>query len=124
MFGKQTRRHQAERIAGQAWDHLTSAVDTAESNVRSAKRRAGTVVDDTSSRIGKGGKEARLRAHEAYEALMGRRHRRGTSWGWLAAATAAGAAIGWVVTTYGRRALAEQDLTVPDSAEDFIRTGA
>ena len=126
MFGKQTRRRQAERVAGQAWDHLTSAVDTAESSVRSAKKRAESLYEDTSSRIGSGSKEAKARAQDAYDALLGRR-RRGTSWGWVVAATAAGIAAGWVVTTFGRRAIdaASDDLDSLTSTEqdEFTRSG-
>ena len=125
MFGKQeSRRRKAERIAGQAWDQLTSAIDSAEHSARSVKRRAESAYDDTSGRVGVGAKEARARAKDAYDALLGKRRRRGTSWGWLAAATLAGAAVGWVVTTAGRRALAQpQPLELPDSLSDeFARS--
>ncbi len=126
MFGKQTRRRQAERVAGQAWDQLASAVDAAESSVRSAKRRAESIYEDTSSRIGSGSREAKVRAQEAYDALMGRR-RRGTSWGWVVAATAAGVAVGWVATTFGKRAIdsAADDLALlsPTTQDEFTRTG-
>jgi hypothetical protein len=126
MFGKQTRRQRAERVAGQAWDHLTSAVDTAESSVRSAKKRAESLYEDTSSRIGSGSKEAKARAQDAYDALLGRR-RRGTSWGWVVAATAAGMAVGWVVTTFGKRAIdsASDDLASLTSTgqDEFTRSG-
>lgn len=125
MFGKQRRRHHSEQIAGQAWDHLTSAVGTAESSVRSATKRAGSLYDDTTSRISTGSREARARAHDAYDALMGRRRRRGTSWGWLATAAATGVVAGWAVTTFGRRALADSDeLELPEPAEDLVHTGA
>ena len=125
MFGKQTRRQRAERVTGQAWDHLTSAVDAAESSVRSAKKRAESLYDDTSSRIGSGSKEAKARAQDAYDALLGRR-RRGTSWGWVVAATAAGMAVGWVATTFGKRAIdsASDDLASLTSGQDeFTRSG-
>ena len=124
MFGKQRRRHHSEQIAGQAWDQLASAVGTAESSIRSARKRAGSLYDDTTTRIGEGGREARARAHDAYDALLGRR-RRGTSWGWLATAAATGVVAGWVVTTFGRRALADSDeLRLPSPAEDLVQTDA
>jgi hypothetical protein len=124
MFGKQTRREKAEKVASQAWDHLTSAVDTAESSVRSARRRAESLYGDTSNKIGSGSKEAKARARDAYDALMGRK-RRGTSWGWVVAATAAGVAVGWVATTFGKRALeSTDDLTsLPATADEFTRAG-
>ena len=124
MFGKQeSRRHKAERIAGQAWDHLSSAIDAAGTSTRSVRRRAESVYDDTSGRVGTGAKEAKVRASNAYDALLGKRPR-GTSWGGLAAATLAGAAVGWVVTTAGRRAMARPTpLELPDSLSDeFVRT--
>ena len=41
MFStSKSRRHRAERIAGQAWDHLTSAIDSAEASTKHATRRA------------------------------------------------------------------------------------
>jgi hypothetical protein len=53
MFGKQeSRRHKAERIAGQAWDNLTSAVDTAGTSTRTAGKKAAVLFDDTSTRVG------------------------------------------------------------------------
>ena len=85
MFGtKEPRRHKAERIAGQAWDNLSAAVDSAGASTRSASRRATGILDDTSHRVGSGTKEARKRANAAFDALAGRR--RSTPWGWLAAA--------------------------------------
>jgi hypothetical protein len=126
MLGKQTRRQRTERIAGQAWDHLTSAVDAAESSVRTAKKRTKSIYEDTSNRIESGSREAKARAQDAYDALLGRR-RRGTSWGWLVAATAAGMAAGWVATTLGRRAIdttADDLATLRETArEDFSRSG-
>jgi len=76
MFGMQaTRRRKAERIAGQAWDQLTAAVDNAGSSTRSATktvtRRAAGLIDDASSRVTTGTKEAKRRgmktsAHTPY----------------------------------------------------------
>ena len=100
MFGKQeSRAHRAERIAGQAWENLVSAVDSAGS----ASRKAAGYLDDTTNRVGSGAKEARVRASAAFDALAGRRQPR--PWGWLAAATLVGAALGWVATTFGRKAI-------------------
>jgi hypothetical protein len=120
MFGRQSSRTRAERIAGQAWDNLVSAVDNAgsatRSATRSAKRHALTMMDDASDRVGSGTKEARRRANAALDALSGRRQR--TPWGWLAAATLVGAAAGWVATTVGRQLLSEpRPLALPDSLE-------
>jgi ElaB/YqjD/DUF883 family membrane-anchored ribosome-binding protein len=113
MFGKQTsRRHDAERVAGQAWESLVSAVDSAGASARSAKRRAAGMVDDTSSRVSSTAKEARRRADSALDALAGRRPPR--PWGWLIGAVVAGAAIGWLGTTLGRQARSRNsDLHVP-----------
>ena len=124
MFGNQTRRDKAERIAGQAWEHLTSAVDTAESSVSKARKRAESLYGDTSHKIGSGSKEAKVRARDAYDALTGRR-RRGASWGWVVAATAAGMAVGWVVTTFGKKALESADdlITLPTTEDEFTRAG-
>ena len=126
MFGKQeSRRHKAERIAGQAWDNLSAAVD---SSTKSAGKKAVGMFDDTSSRVGSGAKEARKRAgsgakearkraNEAFDALAGRR--RPTRWGWLAAATLVGAAIGWVVTTVSQKFMPRHDaLELPESLVD------
>jgi hypothetical protein len=127
MLGNtERRRNKAERVAGQAWDNLTSAIDMAQSSAnssaRTARRRAEHMWSDTSDRLGSGTKEARKRASDAYDALLGRR-RRGTSWGWLFGAAAAGLAVGWVATTVGHRALEQsQPLTLPDSlADEFAR---
>jgi hypothetical protein len=119
MFGTHTsRKRKAERIAGQAWHNLVSAVDNAGSATRSAKRRAADLVDDASDRVGSGAVEARRRANAALDALAGRRPR-GKPWGWLAAATLVGAAFGWVATTVGRQIVGRPEpLPLPDSLED------
>ncbi len=123
MFGKQeTRRHKAERIAGQAWDQLTTAVDSAGATTRSASKKAAGLFDDTSTRVETGAKEARKRANAAFDALAGRR--RPTPWGWLAAAALVGAALGWVATSAARQLSPGDDrLELPDSlADDYIGT--
>jgi hypothetical protein len=128
MFGKkESRRHKAERITGQAFDHLSSVFDNAESTARSSARtvrqRAESAYGDASSRVGTGTKEARVRANNAYDALMGRKRRR-TGWQWLAAATVFGAAAGWVATRVARKAAArDESLALPDSLSDeFVQT--
>jgi hypothetical protein len=115
MFGTQrSRSRKAEKIAGQAWNNLVSAVDSAGSATRSAGRRAATMVDDASDRVGTGAAEARRRANAAMDALSGRKPR--TPWGWLAAATLVGAAFGWVAQRVGRTIVSRPEpLPVPDS---------
>lgn len=135
MFGRQeSRRQRAERIAGQAWDNLTSAVDSAGSSTRSAGRRAAMLFDDTSNRVESrakearrraesGAKEARRRANAAFDALAGRRQP--PQWGWLAAATLVGAALGWVATTLGRQVVSKADaVELPDSLADEHYVGS
>jgi ElaB/YqjD/DUF883 family membrane-anchored ribosome-binding protein len=118
MFGKQgSRRRKAERIAGQAWDNLSAAVDSAGSSTKSATKKAAGMFDDTSNRVGSGAKEARKRANSAFDALAGKR--RPTPWGWLAAAALVGAAVGWVATTVGRQFMPHRDpLELPESLSD------
>jgi len=113
MFGMQTsRRRDAERVAGQAWDNLVSAVDSAEASARSVKRRATDMVDDASSRVGSTTKEARRRANSAFDALAGRKPPR--PWGWLLGAAVAGAVLGWLGNALGRQARSRSEFTVPD----------
>ena len=110
MFDRyESRRRKAERIAGQAWDQLSAAVDSAEASTRRQ-------YADTSKKISKGTKEARRRANTAYAVLAGRRQR--TQWGWIAAATLVGAAAGWVATTVTRRAMNGEPLSLPESLAD------
>ena len=129
MFGTQTSRNRkAERIAGQAWNNLVSAVDSAgsatRSATRSAKRRAATMVDDASDRMESTTTEARRRANAAMDALAGRKPR--TPWGWLAAATLVGAAFGWMAQRAGRTIVGRPDpLPLPDSlAHDSAPVGS
>jgi hypothetical protein len=110
MFDKQkSRRHKAERIAGQAWDQLTAAVDSAEASTR--KQYA-----DKSRKISGSTKEARRRAAAAYAALTGRRPR--TQWELVAAAALVGVAAGWVATSVTRRAMNGEPLSLPESLTD------
>jgi len=111
MFDRyESRRRKAERIAGQAWDQLSAAVESAESTTRRQ-------YADTSKKFSDGTKEARRRAAQAYAALAGRHQR--TRWEWLAAATLVGAAAGWAATTVTRRAMnGEPPLALPESLAD------
>jgi len=112
MFGKKdTRARRAERIAGQAWSTLVSAVDDAGSATRTATRtarnRAVSTADDVGDRVGSATREARRRANRAYDALAGRPAPR--PWGWLAAVGLVGVAVGWVATAFGRQLAARSD---------------
>jgi hypothetical protein len=115
MFGRhESRRHKAERITGQAWENLVSAVGSAGSSTRSAGRRAAALIDGTSNRVESGAKEARRRAGAAFDALAGRRPAR--PWGLLAAVSLGGLALGWVAALLGRRVTPRKDtVTLPDS---------
>jgi hypothetical protein len=127
MFGiKATRRRNAERIAGQARDQLTAAVDNAGETTRSATksvtRRAAGLVDDASTRVTSGTKEAKRRANRAMDALTGRPEPK--PWGWLAAAALAGAALAWVASTLSRGIMPGSDrLELPDSLNDDTMAG-
>ena len=129
MFNKDTsRRSKAERIAGQAWDHLTSAVDNAEATTKDTARRAVSYYDHAADRFDSGRTEAARRANAAYAALSGRRQR--TNWGPLAAAILVGAAVGWVATRASRASRASRQavdrsdpIVLPESlADEFART--
>ena len=127
MFAKhESRRHKAERVAEQAWDHLAAAVDAAEASTRrqyaGASRKARRQYTGTSKKVSSGTKEARRRATAAYAALSGRRQR--TRWEWLVAATLIGAAAGWVATSVTRRVRDDEaPVALPESlADEFART--
>jgi len=110
MFDKHgSGRHKAERIAGQAWDHLTAAVESAEQSTRKQ-------YGDKSRKVSDGTKEARRRAAAAYAALSGRPPR--TRWELLVAATLVGAAAGWVATSVTRRVMNGEPLSLPESLTD------
>src|SRR5262245_3643162 len=126
MFGRQeSRRHKAERIAGQAWDQLAAAVDSAEKSTRTASRRAARRASrryaQTSGRLNGATVEARRRASAAYSALSG--HRPRARWEWLAAASLVGLAAGWAATTVTRRVrYGQRPVELPESlAEEFAR---
>ncbi len=125
MYGRMTTRTQrAERIAGQAWENLVSAVDNAGTATRSATRRAAATADDVTDRVGSAAREARRRANDAYDALAGRRPAR--PWGWFAMAGLVGAVAGWVATVFGRQLVARGDemafeRSIADAAADARR---
>ena len=118
MFGTQSRRKQAVQTAEDAWDYLTSAVESAGDAARAAGKRTASFADDASGRMTSAADEAWHRANRALDALGGKRT--SPSWLWLIGAVAAGAAIGWAAATAGPRAIAavedrlsNDDLDVP-----------
>jgi hypothetical protein len=99
MFGNRTSRwNKSERLATDAWDNLSAAVESAG---KTTKRRAAGLYGEASDRVGTGTKEARRRANNAFDALAGRKPR--TNWGLLAAIGLVGAAFGWLATTVGKQ---------------------
>jgi hypothetical protein len=84
-------------IADQAWGNLTSAAQT-----------GGDKAKVYGAKVAGGSKEAKRRVDLAVDALAGKKPP--NRWGWLAGAAVLGVALGWVVTTFGRRAVtAAQD---------------
>ncbi len=121
MFAmKRSRRREAERIAGQAWDTMVSTVEGAGDSARSAKRRAVHVVDDASNRVSSTTQEARRRAHAAFDALSGRQPAK--PWGWLLGAAIAGAVLGWFANVAGRQAMSRPDDVLPDDLSSLPET--
>jgi hypothetical protein len=114
MLIKHTSRQQA--LAGQAWENLITAVESARQSTRSAGRRAAGIADDASGRVGSGAKEARRRANNALDALAGKRP--ATPWGMLAVVAALGIAVGWVARAFGRRLPLTQSDDLADLADD------
>lgn len=100
------RRSAPERVADQAWRHLTSAVNSAGASVRdtarSVRRTGLSLTDDTGDLVGSAAEEARRRAVRAIDALAGRR---ALPWGLLIGATLVGVAIGWATATAARAAV-------------------
>ena len=123
MFGTYLLEHRSkpERIADQAWEHLTGAVNSAGDSVRhaargtthSARRTSSHLTDQAGDRVGAVTDEARLRANRAYNALAGRSP--GLPWGWLVGAGLIGAAIGWAASTAARAAVARAEKEPPDT---------
>lgn len=112
MFGisQLDRRSKPERVADQAWEYLTSTVNstgdtlrhTARDTARAARRTTSHLTDDATGRAGAVAGEARDRAVRAYDALAG--HRPGLPWGWLVGIGLVGAAIGWAAGMAAARA--------------------
>ena len=113
MIGmKRSRRHEAERIAGQAWNTMVSTVEGAGESARSTRRRAMHMVDDASNRVSSTTQEARRRANAAFDALAGRQPAK--PWGWLLGAAIVGAVLGWLANVAGRQAMSGTDEMLPD----------
>lgn len=118
MFGSTLleRRSRPERIADQAWRHLTSAVDSAGTNVRETARSARanglTLADGAGDLVGSAAEEARRRAVLAFDALAGRRP--ALPWTLLVGAALAGAAIGWAAGTAARAIGSRGDRSVDE----------
>ncbi|SCL17263.1 hypothetical protein GA0074692_0128 [Micromonospora pallida] len=98
------RRSKPERIADQAWRHLTSTVNSAGDSVRdtarSTRRNGLAFADDAGDLVGAAAEEARRRAVAAFDALAGRRA--ALPWALLVGAALAGAAIGWAAGSAAR----------------------
>ncbi|BCL13221.1 hypothetical protein [Micromonospora sagamiensis] len=112
------RRSKPERIADQAWRHLTSAVNSAGDSVRDTARSARlnglTFADDAGDLVGGAAEEARRRAVLAFDALAGRRP--ALPWALLIGAALAGAAIGWAAGSAARAVGSRSDRD-PDDIE-------
>jgi hypothetical protein len=107
-----------ERVAAQAWQELTDAVESGGDTVRSWARRstdlAEEATDRVSDKVGSALDESRRRAGAALDALSGRRTP--MPWEWLLAAVAGGVVLGWVGSILTRRA-AEQAALAADLGE-------
>ncbi|MDG4789062.1 hypothetical protein O7626_24550 [Micromonospora sp. WMMD1102] len=119
MLGTNLLKHQSkpERIADQAWEYLTSTVNSAGDSVkhtaRSARRTGTHLGSHAGDRVSAMTDEARVRAGRAYDALAGRRQ--GLPWGWLIGAGLVGAALAWAASSASRAALARAERELPDS---------
>jgi hypothetical protein len=100
------RTRQAERVAGQAWDELISAIESGGDAARTFARRTADLADDTGDRIRPALHESKRRAGAAVEAISGRRPP--IQWEWILAAAVGGAVLGWVAGALTRRAAEEQ----------------
>ncbi|WP_422773855.1 hypothetical protein ACN28C_13725 [Plantactinospora sp. WMMC1484] len=127
MLGKNLLKHQSkpERVADQAWEYLTNAVNSAGDSVkhaargtaRSARRTGSHLTSNAGDRMGAVTDEARVRASRAYDALAGRKP--GLPWAWLVGAGLVGAALAWAASSASRAALAraEQERSATDQLE-------
>ncbi|MGI5214511.1 hypothetical protein [Plantactinospora sp. CA-290183] len=113
------RRSKPERIADQAWEHLTNTMSSAGDSVRHAAhgtidpvRRTGSqLTGQAGDLVSTAADEAWHRANRAYDALAGRRP--GLPWGWLIGAGLLGAALGWAAGTAARAAIARAENELP-----------
>ncbi|MEE6262276.1 hypothetical protein [Plantactinospora sonchi] len=109
------KQRKPERVTDQAWDYLTSSVNSAGESVRdtarSARRTSAHLTGQAGDRVGAVADEAMHRASRAYDALAGRRP--SLPWGWLAVAGLVGAAVAWAATTTARAALARAENELP-----------
>lgn len=123
MRGTNLLKHQSkpERVADQAWDYLTGAVNSAGDSMRhaahdtarSARRTGSHLTRQAGDRVSAVTDEARQRANLAYDALAGRRP--SLPWAWLVGAGLVGAALAWAATTASRAALARAERELPAS---------
>ena len=110
------RTKDAERVAGQAWDELVSAIETGGDAARTLARRTADLADDAGDRIRPAVHESRRRAGAALGALSGRRPP--IQWAWILAAAIAGAVVGWAAGALTRRAAEEQFILTETAAAD------
>jgi hypothetical protein len=91
-------------VAGDAWDYLVAAVESAGDTARTTGRRTRNAAGDASSSVASATGEAKRRAAAAFDALAGRRRR--THWEWIAGAVVSGLVVGWFAASGARKAVA------------------
>ncbi|WP_433216987.1 hypothetical protein ACQP00_08810 [Dactylosporangium sp. CS-047395] len=121
------RKRRAESVAEDAWDYLTSALDSARSFGGTVKDRAGDFASEASDRygtasdrVGSVSNEAWKRANLALDALSGRRSR--TPWGWIAVAALGGVAVGWAVAASAPKAIQAASERFTDDPDELPPT--
>jgi hypothetical protein len=112
------RTREAERLAGQAWDELVSAIGSGGATARSLARRSVDLADEAGDRLAPALQESRRRAGAAAAALYGRRAP--IQWELILAAAIGGAVVGWVAGTLVRRAAEEQFILDETEAQDTM----
>jgi hypothetical protein len=120
------RRHHAEIVAEEAWDHVVAALDNAKTFGGTVRDRASDLAGEASQRygsashrVGEASSEAWRRANLALDALSGRRPRK--PWGWIAVAVLGGVAVGWAVAASAPRAIqaaTDRFAIEPDEADE------
>ena len=120
MFGtrRRNRARAAQRVAGDAWDQLIAAVESAGDAARTTGRRTRRAAGDAGSTAASAADEAKRRAAAALDALAGRRHR--TRWEWVAGAVVAGLVVGWFAASGARKAVTSNGNA--DQTVDLSRT--